>query len=680
MKLLTVHINGFKQFTNASFDFESQNSSSPFGLLVGFNGAGKTTFLSALYFAFHGDVLDSLDAPEQLCNDEAFAALNDGDDIQISISIDFVLNGIRYTLSRHRTIRKINGQEIKVEESAQVFNHVEKVFETPPQLWLNRAFPANLAKFLFFPGEHLTDFFDEEKFSGFVEDIRTLSGLDKLALLQDAIRGAISRIDKRIKAIPGNDKNQELIERINGCEEQIRTQTTLCSELSNKLVADELRQAELKQLLATKSSEFEGIRNLEALRSQTSDLEQNVQNASQVVTDLYTRFGWAILLKDLSQELGSKLASFQTQGALNRDWPTSSIKRLIATGRCICGCDIDSGSIEEARLKALLSQESSLESPTPYFELQDSLAPGGSLDHSFLASKIEAAWMDVTVAESKLDENLSAIKKAISQTQGTHEQVLTIQFKELVDLDASLPNLRIKKTEELANLLLMEQSLVQLQNDLAANLGSVKEHSALGRRRESLIRISLSIELDAQQLESHIKSELRKFLQENLGPIFFSADFTVTVEENFSVTISQQDSKQGLAEGQRKSLAFAIIAALTRIAGNISNKFGPGTENTGEQYPLVIDAGFAELTDYFTAYPLEWLRNSSSQVILIALPEITTRLLDLIPRDERAFLYILVNNQKAKNQVDQYWNFAGKQYPVLQFGQASSATTILKVE
>jgi DNA repair exonuclease SbcCD ATPase subunit len=681
MKLLSVNIKGFKQFSDAAFDFNSQNSSSPFGLLVGFNGAGKTTFLSALYFAFHGDVLESLDAPEHLCNDEVFAALDEGEDGHISVAVDFILKDIKYSLIRNRTIRRIAGSEVQIEEAVQVFNHGENLYETPPQVWLNRAFPANLAKFLFFPGEHLTDFFDPAKFSGFVEDIRTLSGLDKLALLKEAIAGTITRIDRRIKSIPGDDKNQALIEQIQGVESKLQEQSTHVLNLTNDLVTSESRQAELKKLLASKTSEFEAIRNLEVLRNQLPNLENEVRTKAQAVTDLYTRHGWALLASTKRNQLIEKLAKFQHAGHLNRDWPAASIKRLLAGGQCICGGELEPGSIQESRIISLANQDSALESPTPYFELEDAVAQGGALDSRHLSNLLKQAWAEVKAAEAKLQLNLGAINDLISkQTSSEPEQVMQLHFRELVSLDETLPSLRITKAEEASKLLALQNDLVRLQGELSDNLGAVTEHGALARRREALLRISLSIDADARALESHIRSELKNFLQDNLGPVFFGAPFDVHVGESFDVKVTQGQQSQGMAAGQTKALAFAIIAALTRIAGSIANRFGLSENLHGEQYPLVIDAGFAELTDYFSAYPIQWLKEASSQVVLISLPEISSRLIDLIPDNERAFLYILVNNQKAKGQTDQFWTYKKAQYPVLQFGQNTNATTILKVE
>jgi hypothetical protein len=173
---------------------------------------------------------------------------------------------------------------------------------------------------------------------------------------------------------------------------------------------------------------------------------------------------------------------------------------------------------------------------------------------------------------------------------------------------------------------------------------------------------------------------MREILEVNLPPIFNFEPIEVHVNSEFGVEISSRAGAPiAMAEGQRKSLAFAIIAALTDIAGQVSRKVTGSEGAQVENFPLVIDAGFAELADYFSKYPLEWLKKSSNQVILISLPQITSRLSELIPPGEIAFKYLLTINAKSPGHENELWGHEGKMHVLRRFGQEVNSTTAERI-
>lgn len=681
MKILSLGINNFKQFVDAEFNFESQSESSPFALIVGSNGAGKTTLLSALFFAFHGDVLASLDDPKHLLNRELFNSLQEGEEASLTVWVRFSSNSNEYTVQRNLLIRRNGDSETRLDEDLDVFNHTENIPETPPQMWLNRVFPANLARFLFFPGEQLEDFFNPTKFAAFVNDIKTLSGLDRLDLLQSAIASTIQRIDKRIKSIPGDSEIKKLMESLGSCEKELGEYQEELAKSSAELSRGYARQEELASILKSRSNDYESLKDAETLRSAMPQLERDVKGASADLTKLYANYGWISLAASVLARARKTTEALDAVSSGHRTLPDSVVESILANDVCICGRKIGHDTEAAQTLRRLVESPERRVNLPAYLDVLDATTPGGLLDVEAVADAIVNQWDALEDAETKLTlahQKLSEISRT-SSTDGKNDP-LSLALQEIVELDQRLPLLDEKVRDLRVKVNGHESKRASLLAEVSSNLTESETHGALIRRRESLARISHSFESDAADMRRHIQDSLRQMLTDALPPIFNYQNFEVHVDEHFRVVIMQNGRAAAMSEGQRKSISFAIIASLTKLASTLVWKDKDSGQTLDHAYPLVIDAGFAELSEYFSQFSLAWLKEATSQVILIALHNIGTRLIEIIPRAELSNLYLLRLQFETSDGEDEKWKSPLGEIKVRTFGAEKNCMTIERLD
>lgn len=179
MKLAGIHLNNFKSYKGLNkVESLDKNLSTAQNIVLfgGLNGAGKTTFLEALFLCFYGKTAANLYPSRGAKNEnyEAFiiSCLNDDVKalgvIQAQMSIEIFLKDVRFisnfpkNISIRRTWEISLGRDQKnIKEQLYLIEDGQLVQDLPESEFQDKIMsilPYPVAQFFFFDGEKIQDF------------------------------------------------------------------------------------------------------------------------------------------------------------------------------------------------------------------------------------------------------------------------------------------------------------------------------------------------------------------------------------------------------------------------------------------------------------------------------------------------------------------------------------------
>lgn len=614
MKFQKLKLENFRQFRDASLDFGADAEG--FHLILGSNGAGKTTLLSAFYLALYGKSLESIS--ETLCTEDVFDALADEETTHVAVNLEFTHENQNFFLRRYIKVRRSAGREVLTGDDLTLTNTSTGDQIPVPQRWINTKFPNNLAKFLLFPGEVLEHFFEPGKLDLLSNDIKTLAGLDKLEMLEAACSNVQTRIKQRLAAIPGDETLGRLISQNDGLQSVQKSIEQKISEEYSKLsdMRSELRSKNQylddnrsKSLVVTRIDAAKRARDLALEELREHELEQ---------TEFLRTFGYVAFTDTLGSKVKPMIEKMQTDGLFGGVWPERVIAKILADGRCICGCDLQDVSGHVGHFEALAGNKSKLQFPEQYRDLLDALE-GGSLDLNAVGNKW-AAIVDKLLTTSEQVEvhtqNLTVLQGELKSSGS--DPLLAEYVARVVELEANIPiqeeELRALREELNTN----NESLEQVQKLMSAATSGQDDRGPLVRQQAALLRVINRIKSEAEALNDLLRAELINELTQKLPPVYDYADFDVSVSRDFAIRITRNGKEIPEAQGQTQLRAICTVAALNRLAK--SHTLGNASDINAEDYPLVIDAGLSNLGESFQELALDYLKEGSSQVVLLLLP------------------------------------------------------------
>jgi DNA sulfur modification protein DndD len=589
-------------------------------LIIGVNGSGKTTLLSALHFAFHGENLASLDNPNRFCHEDVFQKLQDGEDTEVEVEVEFSRGDSKFALQRTLKLRRFGQDEMRLQEEVMLLNLNDGRLITPPGRWIASWFPPNLAQFFFFPGEHLEDFFEESRFTHFVDDIKSMSGLDKVELIMDSGKSVIQRLQKRISGITGDNQATLLVDAISKLGERKSKQEELLGALRDRkrIATSELKDA--NAFLEAKEKEIGLIAELATVRHEIDALERSSDRLEDLRMDMLRTRGWVALAAESQAVAKRRVSELKESGLLRNELPKSLLRDILDSGQCLCGQLLDEGTTHRSKLESHLMDAGSLEAPERYGLLLEAMK-SGNLSLESLAS----SWI-------RLNEEESAVKTSLDVNKAREQAILSSIANDTNDLYLSA---QLERRDELLVELTELDSEIQegerIVDETSATLASKREeladaeasrgqHGILIRQMQSLERVLDSIAGDAIEMKQRIRLDLEQELNEQVQPIYMYEPVQIGIGPNFELKVTKNGAPFSESNGQKVLRALALVLVLHRISSRLALNTDFDDFPSSQAFPLVIDAGFGVLNTGFIQIATDWLLELRTQVILILLP------------------------------------------------------------
>lgn len=602
-------------------------------VVIGENGRGKTTILSAFNFALYGKLLEPLLEDNMLnyrsrnelpCNSRCTESF---------VEVLFEEAGIDYSLKRIVEFKKdTNGNIIKLTNKAKVIlyrigdngNKDELNFKAFEDRFL---IPENLSGFFFFDGERINRLAKVDGKDQIRKAILNILGISHI----DNARTDIGKVKKTLIEQSKNyssgadyndlvDQIEEITEKIDkiNIEDKKNEENIKLAEKKFREITEKIRNSDSKNVKEWEKQRDSCNRFLNDYNGRLNNIEKKIKKHIGENFKYY-------LAKDVINDTSKILEEKKTDGILPSNIKETFIDDLLKNKKCICGTCLEKGSKEFEAVVSIKDRAGSKELDNAYYELKELISKVKIISQNFYP---------------KLDEMLKDRKKIKQNIYDTNAELVSISNKlKNSDIEA-IRNAEIARDElrnEISNLNQKKGKLEIRKNDYSKKKESLektlrtldsnnKQIKELQRKLNIISKIEnlnedfkvMFTEIVREELDTRIKDVFSKITNKSYRVPVLTKDFElkitstytqINVEESF-----KKDEVLSTGEGQITSLSF--IGALVSYARDkrddkILSKL------SGDEYPIVMDSPFGNLDEIHTENVASNIGKLSSQVIIV---------------------------------------------------------------
>lgn len=365
MILNNVTIKNYRQYRDVKIDFAKEEGKH-FTIIKGNNGTGKTTLLNALSWCLYGTEIHDYgdEASMSICNNKSANLASNGENIPVSVCMEFLDDGEFLAFNRETAYRKVQGDLIPNPRLSKF----EVIRKNGPNIevreddfyTIERKIPKEIEDYFFFDGARLSEYFQTNKNMQIKDAVFDLSQLNLFEeVSKNLIKVKDNYISKRKKLLPKIGSAQE---KISMYEKKIE-ESELSLDKSNKTIKDleeSIKDIDNKLISKKSGSVEEDVRRNRMLdnkiKSNNSELNQEQAKYKKHVLTKYSyvlSYNSFINFLELGEESREK-------GFIPPKYKKSFIQDLLDSGKCICGNDISINNEFRKELEKLLNETNPL--------------------------------------------------------------------------------------------------------------------------------------------------------------------------------------------------------------------------------------------------------------------------------------------------------------------------------
>lgn len=647
MKIRNVTLTNFRTFYGTTKIEFSTDTERPTTIFIGENGAGKTTVLNAIYWAFTGGFTEQFSDSSKLVNKDAKQEGTKKCSVAIEFDNEFSNGEDRYLLIREK-FEGNSGSEITLQKINTKGAYVG-IQEGMADIVIERFIPKRLANWFIFDGEamrhmHLNG---DPKFKDELSQTFGFTSMSQLIKILDQIDTDYKREEQKlIKSEVLDELSTEierLIESVSHDEKRLKNLATTISQEKRKVESLEQRLANLPQSEPIQGQRERASRRLLEAKAKRTNKERERNNYIAITAPKK-------LLENGLQSLIQDFLIKEEKQSLPQPFGTQLIADILETGECICGTKIMPGSHEAACL--VKKNESATTG-----QLQGRIFSFRSEIRNYLN---EAS--DYQNVLDKLAEDIGIYEGEVAD----QEQIIEQADKKIADIpDEEIQKIKVDlhTSRDVIETSIRQQGEVQGQLD-----GSKKQISTLKARQESILaqqsRTShLRIEREKvcrlgqyvlEQNERQQNEVLDVLNKEVSGMLvqYLTKNFTAEVDANsYAVRTYDVDHRlTGLSTGETNVLKFAVIAAIVGMAGNRTTLGKVSWISEPITAPLIFDAPFSVVDSEYRTSVATNLAKLASQLVLLFDAAKWDQKLEELMSPKVGKIYLLVSNAKGNDK------------------------------
>lgn len=599
MLLKSIELKNFRQFVDEKMDF-SVDEYKNVTIIIGENGTGKTTFAQAFFWCFYGETSF---ADKNVINKKVFTNMLPDVTTEVRVTIILKHGDIEYTVIRTQNYTRTYSNKIGFDNSRldiakkDASGNTTHVEPTRVENEINQILPKDLSPYFLFDGERIEKMSKEitngKKSASFAEAVSDLTGLK-------AMSSAIKHLGQGKYSVLGKF-NDEYISDSDGIIKQLSEKIDM---LQDKIDKAKLRLNEIDECVAAAEETKEQCGKDIMQFSDGAELQKDREKYAKQIVErkaLKTQ-----MTKDVIDAFNSQMTSFLSitlaKKALDilsdselsgKDIPNmhaDTINYLLSKGVCICGTQLNEGSIAHAKVCEYLNY-------LPPHSIGVSVS-------NFISDIRGRYSMNVTLLNVVTDR-LNTILSLDESIQNLEEEINNISKKlDGKDFNKEVNELngRINECNKTINKLRIEhdQLLERLGADERERKFANDQRQDLSlhdknNRQVELFKAYTQAAYDSLNEELKVKEgETRERLQKTINQIFqniYNGGLSLTIDEryNISVEVNDYDGVVETSTAQSIAVIFAFIAAISKMAKE--NKMnGSEDQSYSEPYPLVMDA------------------------------------------------------------------------------------------
>ena len=577
-----ITIKNYRQYRDVEIEF-AKDTSKNFTIIKGNNGTGKTTLLNALSWCLHGREIHDYgdDSLMEMCNNKAANSLENGENIDVFVKMDFIDDGKVLSFSRCKKFNKNNGTlknlwhddvcvEIESDDGWDV---------NPDQFhyYVEKKIPKEIEDYFFFDGARLNAYFQKNS----TENIKdAVFGLSQLNLI-DAISKNLPNVKKNYI-----NKQKKHNPEIGGINENIKKYEDLlndaeCNLEKSKKIISQSEEDILKyeqQLIDIGAENIKkDVKRDQQLRVELSRLEKK--------------------LKDKNDERGMKilkiypfiisyntLKNFLDKGAIARDNKEippdinrSFINDLLEKGKCICGADLFEDGEHKQNVLKLLEETSPITDKSSEIGRELSKIRNNVLIEIYGfkkdISKINKDIHDFSNdKEKKLDERKAIGARLKSSEKDPEQRVKNLDnLKRLCEDEVKKQNKNIGMYEtkishyksELNSLHKKKTAAIKARekyDDYEKKISFCQKAAVAADEIKNILTEDMRIKIQNLTKEKFIKIQWK---QNEFNDLFINENYELFIKNRSGGTERPGD----LSDGEKLCLGLCFMSALHNISG-----------------------------------------------------------------------------------------------------------------
>ena len=612
MKFERVTITNFRQYYGEHKARFSKDSERNVTVFHGVNGAGKTSFFTALNWCLYGEGVEGIG---QIISKEAVRQAEVNQEVIAKVVVYFIHDNQRYMASRQlRGIKQADGSIIERSDVDFVLmrtTHDGQSKPVPNPIGvMNKILPANVRTYFLFDGEKIDNFARPES-AAQVRD--AIYGVLNLAVLERA-RDHLSKVAK--------EQRVELRKTARG---QLKTLVSQNEQLRNEY--EQLGQQLLEkneEIAATRRNiedinqrlrETEAAQNLQKqydlLTQQLDERESERKNTHTKLRDLASQ-GYLSLIDEALSKAHRILDEKRQRGEIPSNIRQQFVQDLLDRHLCICGRSFDEHDQAHQHLHRLLS------SAVPSSLEDDVLNTSGSIRSLIDRSpEIRAELNETMRNKTHLDEaydRLYATRDDIEkQMTGSNlgEASNLAKKREEYELDLQdYQETRVRLEHRIEGL---QKQIEDLDKEIAKEKKSEVREQILSRKIDLAQSASDTIHTVYEQFAEEKRLEIEKHTRTIFSSLAWKGDhfheIRLTPEYQLQVIDRWgQQARPELSAGERQVLSLSFIAAMASVAQR--------------EAPLVMDTPFGRLS------------SAHRESITARIPELTNQLILFVTDEE----------------------------------------------
>lgn len=629
MLLESIKLENFRQFRNEYIEFAQGADGKNVTIIIGDNGAGKTTFAQAFFWCLYGETEFS---DKNMINRLVASEMKPGQKEKVQVTLKLTHGNVSYTLMREQEYSKDYSNRIKgnntifdiaIKDSKGNTTYVKK---TLCEGEVKSILPKELSKYFFFDGERIEkmskDISTGKKATDFAEAVKGLLGLN-------AMFSAIQHFNPRAKnsvigsyessySANSNIKIIEYTKTIESCKEKISEIDSRIDELENQIEQARSRKAEKVEEIKLYAEGEELQLKKEKLLGQIKSVKTS---RSTVIKEISKNFNANMSFFFSSSLMLKALEFLANKDFIGKDIPfmhSKTIEYLLKQKVCICGTHLDEGSVPYNKIKGLLEflPPQSLSTNVSDFK-KESNRRANARENLYDDIREKMAIISKQDEEIvNLNDDLNAIEKKLSSND-VRNTVRTI------NAEIQICDQTIRKNQTERDQLLMKKGGFEKDATRAdterRNLTLLDENN---KKIEIYKAYAEKIYEELQEVYDSSETEIRSKLEVTINEIFrtiYEGGLSLTIDEKYHISVyaNDYDGDVETSTAQSISVIFAFITGIIKMAReNRTANNEDAKLLSSEPYPLVMDAPLSTFDKRRIKTVCESLPNIAEQVII----------------------------------------------------------------
>ena len=326
------------------------------------------------------------------------------------------------------------------------------------------------------------------------------------------------------------------------------------------------------------------------------------------------KHGTALLSDHLIDAVESSLKTEAKEVGIPGPYNEKFVHQLLENKECVCGRPLTPGSSEIEHVQSLLHKAGDQVVQSRIVYLQTAVEK--------LRSDRASAWETKQKVEDDIRYAGSNINQALVDLEDAEEELKNSEDVNVADItDKRSRALKKQKdaTINLAKIGIKRESLKSERYTQKKALETEMRHSQKAQSVSAKKRLATALvqRLEAQlaDAEQHARNAIENTVSK-IADEFYMKDITVSISDNYRMTVSDGDNPIGQSTGEAQMLGLAFTAALASYAKERRQSKRPYLL-PGTIAPLIIDSPFGQLDSTYRRAVARFLPRLAGQVVLL---------------------------------------------------------------